>query len=98
MQVIEVKHKQCLFDIAMQYGGSRSHVYAIAIANNISVTHLLVAGQTIVVPDSVLADIDGNVAYVLGQQRHIPASMDDGVIANGSGIGFMQIGSNFKVS
>lgn len=49
---------QTLYDIALQETGTIASVFAIASANNISVTEVLTEGQTIQIPDTI---IDANV-------------------------------------
>ena len=48
--IIDVKDRQTVLDIAVEYAGSMDASYAIAEANGISVTSLLVAGQQLVIP------------------------------------------------
>jgi hypothetical protein len=98
MQVINVQHKQCLLDIAMQYQGSINNVFGIAISNEISVTQLLVAGSNLVVPEVETNGEQKGIIYFLNKKQHIPASMDDNTALHTGGVGYMQIASTFKVS
>ena len=88
---------QSLFDISVQYTGSVDNAYAIAFANNISVTDD-VDGMELEIPDSLIKDM--KVLNYLDRKDVIPAT---GVVNRNQsnqqrGIGFMRIGVDFKVS
>ncbi len=55
---ITVLHNQSLMDVAIQRTGNALNAFEIAKANNIGITDILTAGSTIVIPDSIIADVD----------------------------------------
>ena len=54
MRNIKVRNMQTLYDIALQETGTIASVFAIAAANSISVTEVLLEGQTIQIPDTII--------------------------------------------
>ena len=87
---------QSLYDVAAAVLGDASYAIDIAIANGISVTGDLQAGQILAIPEG---KIKANVLQVYNSAGIIPAteaSPDDTIILP-DGIGFMAIGSTFIV-
>ena len=48
-----VKQGQSLFDFVIEYTGEASNAYAVALANNISVSTIVNVGQKLIIPDSI---------------------------------------------
>lgn len=71
MRRIVVKDNQSLFDITIQEYGSMFNVVAFAQVNNISVTHELAAGQTLIVPELLT---EQNVLKYYAENNIIPAT------------------------
>ena len=55
---IVVLHNQSLLDVAIHQTGSAFTALEIAIANDLSITDQLTAGSTLLIPDSVIGNID----------------------------------------
>lgn len=66
---------QTLFDVATQETGSIESVFAIALANGLSITGALDAGRVILIPDKLVVDAKA-VDYLLARQIK-PASDSD---------------------
>lgn len=94
MQSAKVSDRQTLFDIAALKVGGFEASFDLAVLNGISLTEKLVSGREINLVE--VADID--VVENLSSINARPASQDDpsALIAPG-GIGYMQIGYDFKV-
>lgn len=45
-------------DIAVALTGAAANVVALAVANNMSITQILIAGETVVIPNDVSSNID----------------------------------------
>jgi hypothetical protein len=87
---------QSLYDIAILTYGDASKAISIAAHNGISVTTKLVAGQKIALQD---AEKNIQVLQVYSNTGVIPAtSFDDANAALSTGIGFMDVGTTFKVT
>ena len=97
MKAITILDNQELIDIAMQELGDVERVFELCLLNNLSLTAVLNADDIILVPD-----FDQDKKRIVTQFSHkslAPASGDDMVLlVESGGIGFMQIGNNFKVS
>lgn len=95
MKTVTVKDRQTLFDIAIQCLGIVDRVFDVAQLNGLAITDQLVSGQVLMLPD-----VNFEQADVVDFFTHpwYPASGDDDNELPFGGIGFMQIGSNFKVS
>lgn len=57
MKII-VLHNQSLFDVALQHSGSIDSIFEIILANDLSLTDEVKAGQTLTIPDVILKDKD----------------------------------------
>ena len=81
---------QSLKDISNQYYGSLEGWFRIAELNNIRMTEKVKPGSVLLVDD-----VTNETTKYLAAGKHIPATMDDDVLG---GIGYMEIGNDFKVS
>jgi len=95
MQSVTAKDGQTLFDIAVQAMGLVDGVFQIAELNDMSITDLPFNGQVLKVPDP---DFEHLVIRDFYLHPWFPACGDPGDFEILGGIGYMQIGSNFKVS
>lgn len=93
MQNIIVKNNQNIFDLATQHNGSVEAAFALASLNEISVTKTS-ATATIIKP---VALKNKSVIDFFDRSIVSPSSSDAIENAGGTGIGFMKIGSTFKV-
>lgn len=57
MKII-VLHNQSLFDVALQHSGSIESIFEIILANDLSLTDEVKAGQTLTIPDVILKNKD----------------------------------------
>lgn len=95
MQSVTVRDGQTLFDIAIQQLGSVDRVFDLAQLNGLGINDNLVSGQVLLLPDVAFENAT-TVDYFT--KPWYPASGDveaDNILG---GIGYMQIGTNFKVS
>ena len=95
MQSVTVKDGQTLFDIAVQSLGIVDRVFDLAQLNGLGITDELASGQELLLPDVAFEQID-IVEYFT--KPWAPASGDGANDLIRGGIGYMQIGTNFKVS
>lgn len=99
MQKVKVLSGQSLFDIAVQYTGNVVNTYAIALANNKSVTEKLTLGEILLIPAGLL--IASRELKYLTSLEIVPATAitvdQDTVLIPKLGIGTMVIGSTFIV-
>ena len=65
--MVTALNNQSLFDIAIQVYGSVAYVFELAVANGISITDELTAGQQIEVPE-IEVESKGVQAYFLANQ------------------------------
>lgn len=99
MQVIAL-HNQNLLDISIQHTGSVDNCFIIAVANGLCISDDLTPGQEIVIPDDVVINneiLNYYTAKEIQPATAYPLSAGEETEENG-GIGYMQIGSTFKVS
>jgi len=94
---VKVLHNQSLLDLAIQHTGSVTNAFAIAVANNISVSSFLIAGTELLIPD-VMKDEDILNFYNSKQIKPATGTVKTPLPIERGGIGYMQIGSTFKVS
>jgi hypothetical protein len=95
MTVVIVDEGQWLRDIAIQYSGSISEVFAVAMANGLSITDDIAPGLSLNVPNVV----DANLVQFFSDKGYVPAtglSVEDRQAERG-GISYMGITTNFKV-
>lgn len=95
---IKVLGSQSLLDLAIQHTGSVANAFAIAVANNISVSSFLIAGSELLIPGDVMKDEDILNFYNSKQIKPATGTVKTPLPIERGGIGYMQIGSTFKVS
>lgn len=93
MQSIIVKDRQSLIDIAIQYAGAPEAVFDFCLLNNVSPSEDLETGAGIIMIGEVM---NGKIAFEFEKENMIPATKDSLQMLPG-GIGYMQIGTDFKV-
>jgi hypothetical protein len=92
--MVTVEQGQCLMDIAVQHCGDATAIFEIAALNNIEITGLLVEGTQLLIPTPYNAAI---VNY-LKEKNAVPATHEASEKkAKNKGIGFMRIGSTFRI-
>lgn len=93
-----VYENQTVYDVCANVYGHTNLVLDLAVLNNISVSEMLIAGQNIkLLPNG----IDFLVKTALERRHIIPATglnPTDLILIPPTGIGYMQIENNFKVS
>ncbi len=95
MQSVTVRDGQTLFDIAIQSLGIVDRVFDVAQLNGLGITDELMSGQVLLLPDVAFEQLD-TVDYFSKPWYPMSGDADSDVILGG--IGYMQIGTNFKVS
>ncbi|WP_312091089.1 hypothetical protein [Chryseobacterium sp.] len=93
----KVLHNQNLLDFAIQHTGSVANAFLIAVANNMAVSDILVAGSVLLVPDNMVKDTDILNYYSSRAIQPATALQDLKIIKEKRGIGWMKVGSTFKV-
>ena len=89
-QIITVQQGQNLKDLGIQYYGSVEGWFRIADLNGVSLTEKVKPG------DQVIVDVvENETVKYLALGGHVPATMTDDLLG---GIGYMEIGKDFKVS
>jgi hypothetical protein len=91
-----VDQGQWLRDVAIQHAGSVSELFAIALANDMSITDELIPASSLIIPNVV----DSALVKFLNDNSYVPAtgfSPEDEQATMG-GIGYMGITRNFKVT
>ena len=96
----KVLHNQSILDLAIQHTGSVENAFAFAIANGISVSDELISGSEMIIPDvKQNRDI---LNYYTSKTIRPATDITDAVTGDTpeelGGIGYMEIGRNFKVS
>ena len=93
-----VLHNQSILDFAIQHTGSAQNAFEIAMANNMSVTEQLTAGHTLVIPSSIVNDVDVKNYY---QSKSIQPATDitqyEDSEENPEGISIWILNQNFIV-
>ena len=95
---INVLPLQSLLDIAIQHTGAVESVFAIAVANGLSLTDDLLAGTEIKLPDSVNKDSDVLNYYTAKRLQPATAVILLPEAERLEGIGYWVIQIDFKVS
>jgi hypothetical protein len=86
-----LKKNQTLLDFAVQFGGDTSDWLAVALANGLSLTDEVAPGTELAVVS--------NTARVTNYLMKSEVDITGGAFRNDlGGIGYMQIGTNFRVS
>lgn len=96
-----VLHNQSLLDFAIQHTGSAQNAFAIAMANGLSVSDEISAGSALIIPDSVVLDVDIRNYYT--SKAIQPATAITNLISDNpepqlQGIGYWIIGDDNIVS
>lgn len=95
MQTIKALSNQTPVDLALQATGSIETWFDVAQLNGLSITDNLTPGVSYIVPETII-DKQAVVAF---SGTHKPASgLSNMTFKKPGGIGFMQIGNDFKVS
>lgn len=87
---IVVQQGQSLKDVALQYYGSIEGWWKVADLNSLSLTAKVKPGTVLLVDD-----VTNETTKYLAAGKHVPATLTDDLLG---GIGYMQIGNDFKVS
>ena len=96
-----VLHNQSLLDVAIQHTGDVSNAFLIAKENSLAVSDYIVAGYELIIPNGVAFNRDILNYY---NSKKIKPATDITDAGTGDtpeklgGIGYMEIGRNFKVS
>ena len=93
-----ILHNQSLLDLAVQHTGAVESVFAIAVANGLSLTDDLPAGAEIKIPDSVNKDSDVLNYYSAKRLQPATAVILPPEAERLEGIGYWAISVDFKVS
>ena len=96
--MITILHNQSLLDLAVQHTGAVESVFAIAVANGLSLTDDLPAGTEIKLPDSVNKDSDVLNYYTAKRLQPATAVILPPEEERLEGIGYWAISVDFKVS
>ena len=96
--MITILHNQSLLDLAVQHTGAVESVFAIAVANGLSLTDDLPAGTEIKLPDSVNKDSDVLNYYTAKRLQPATAVIMLSEEERLEGIGYWVIQTDFKVS
>lgn len=88
-----IKERQTITDLAVQYAGDASAAPDIALANGLSITSDVMPGTEIIIPNVV----NQEVVLFFKINKQAPAMKTDKANKPG-GIGYMQMGTDFKVS
>lgn len=91
--LVVVNEGQSLLDIAVQHAGAVEAVLIIAKSNGLSVTSTVAAGSTVEVPAVINT---GVVRYFAGLPYAPATELEAGQELQG-GIGYMIVGSTFKI-
>lgn len=97
MKVI-VLNNQSLIDVAIQHTGMVENCFAIAVANDLSVSDLLTPGMIISIPENISNNTDVLNYYTAKKIHPATGISSDITIPTLKGIGYMQLGNSFKVS
>jgi len=94
---VKILHNQSILDIAVQHTGSVFNAFAIATANDMAVSEILTAGNSILIPDNV--NNDESILNYYNAKNIKPATSlkDVQSVIEYKGIGYMIVEDNFKV-
>lgn len=93
---MKVLHNQTLLDLAVQENGNVLSAFEWAIANGVSITDEPEAGQSLLSPNSVYVNTEV-AEYFKNKKQLVATGTKRPPVPPGLGIGFMQIGVNFKI-
>ncbi len=88
----EIKPRQTVIDFTCQYSGTMDALFYVLLLNSIGITQAIAPGTILKAPQEdlkVIKFFDGSVYGITTDERIQPVM---------GGIGYMQIGSSFKVS
>ena len=94
---ITVRDRQNLWDLCLQYTGSLEGVFDLALANGLSLTDSLEAGQQLELPDGLETDPDIRTYFQDNDIVPATALTREQACYSHLGIGEMYIGANFKL-
>lgn len=94
---ITVLPNQSLLDISILYTGSVFNAFVIAVANGISVSETIKTGDTLIIPETVDKDKQNLTYYERRNLLPGTAIKNLSAIEVKRGIGWMKVGSTFKV-
>ena len=95
---IAVKNNQCLFDIAIQTLGSAEAIFAIAEANNISISDNLTTGQKLQIPRENVHAQRKIAEYYAVNNIYPATAIDDNKTIVPEGIEYWAIEYDFTVN
>lgn len=91
--MLPIKQNQTMLDMSVQHTGDLSNLFLLAMANGKSITDDLVPGQEL----TAVPVTDKRVTRVFDKIEYdVTTAVKPGLILGG--IGYMQIGTSFKVS
>ena len=91
---VTVQEGQNMLDLSIQHLGDQSGIFALALANNMSITAVIAPGAKMILPNVVNKEV-GKLFY---DKQYIPATDSAASIAaTKKGIGTMIIGTDFKI-
>lgn len=95
-----ILHNQSILDVALQHTGDVQNSFEIAVSNGIPVSDVLTPGDPVEIPEDIVKN-----ANILNEYKAKKIEPATGLLAEGNnelpplkGIGYMQIGNNFKTS
>lgn len=89
----EIKTRQTVIDFTVQNCGTMDALFDVALLNGISLTDPVAPGTILLAPVEELT-----VISFYQKNRELDITTDDRILPMPGGIGFMQIGTSFKVS
>ena len=90
---LTVDQGQWMADLAVQHSGDIEALFSLCRLNDLSPTLDLTPGAVLV----NTAPVNPKVVTYFGAQKLKPATKDDAIVIRPGGIGFMQIGTTFRV-
>lgn len=95
-----ILYNQSILDVALQHTGTVESCFEIATHNGFSVSDQLTAGISIEIPEDVFKNTDVLNKYNAKKIEPAtgPSNAADNEVPTLKGIGYMQIGNNFKTS
>lgn len=89
----EIKTRQTVIDFTVQNCGTMEALFDVAVLNGVSPTDPVAPGTVLLAPV-----IELKVVSFYGKNKELDITTDDRILPIPGGIGFMQIGTSFKVS
>lgn len=95
---VKVLHNQSLLDIAIQHTGSVLNAFSIAVANNISISDILIPGTVLSVPSKMDFETEIKDYYTSKGIRPASAIVEENItVIPLAGINYWQIEETFEV-